>query len=161
MLEKVQQDEINHLYTFLYKPYIEELRTFGGSDGMTENVLRYNLCNTSMDAYIIEEEGEEVGFLIAERVSPPDIYRPMLFLIEFYIVHERRREGAGSKAFSELLGAIDTPIFFTVLPENEGASSFWRRQIALNGLIPVRPDPEQLSFAEGLQLFCFEKPKEK
>lgn len=157
MLRKVQQDEINRFYWELYRPYIAELFSFGGGDGMTESVLRYNLCNTPMDAYVIEMDGEEAGFLIAERVTPPDIYRPMTFLVEFGVKRKYRRRGIGTTAFSELLDGLDAPIFFIVLPKNEKAAAFWRRQVALNNLVPVKPDRRQIRFASGGHLFCFEK----
>lgn len=160
MLRKIQQDEINRFYWELYRPYIEELSRIGGSGGMTENVLRYYLCNTPMEAYVIELDKKEVGFLLTEEVSPPALSRQMLYLVEFGIVRKHRCRGIGSHAFSELLSALDTPIFFIVLPKNEKAAAFWRRQIALNNLVPVKPDSEQIRFAEGNQLYCFEKRRD-
>ena len=158
MLRKIQQDEIAGFYKELYRPYIEEIMSFGGSDGMSENILRNYLCNTPLEAYVIEDgDDEEVGFVITERVSPPDLYRPMLLIMEFYIKEVFRRRGIGTKVFTEILDGLDIPVFFTVLLENTGANAFWRRQIALNGLTPVRPDYSQVQYAKNQQLFIFRK----
>lgn len=157
MLRKISQDEISEFYKEMYLPYIEELKSFGGGDGMSESVLRYHLCNCPMSAYAITCDGEDAGFLITEEVSPPSIYTPMLFLVEFYVRKECRRKGIGQKAAEELIEGLDIPIFFTVLPKNEGAGAFWRRVIALNGLVPARPDAGQLRFAEGVDLYCYRR----
>ena len=157
MLRRIQQDEIDGFYKELYLPYIEELKYFGGSDGMSENLLRYNLCNTHMGAFEIVKAGKAVGFAITEKVAPPDIYIPMLFLAEFGIRKGCRRQGVGTAAFKEILSSLETPLFFTVLPKNKAASAFWRRQIAINELVPVSPDSGQIRFATGSDLYCFRK----
>lgn len=159
MLRRVTPAEIPYFYDTLYKPYIDELRQYGGCDGMTLSRLIYHLSHEPMEAYVFEVDGSDAGFVIREHVTGESLYVPMDYLIEFYVKREYRRRGIGTAAFAELLDDTDRPFFFTVLTLNESAAAFWRRQIALNDLRPVRPDPGQIRFAGDSQLFCLKKSR--
>ncbi len=159
MLRRVTPAEIPYFYDTLYKPYIEELRQYGGCDGMTLSRLIYHLSHEPMEALVFDVNGSDAGFVIIEHVSNEELYVPMDYIIEFYVRGDCRRKGIGSEAFSELLEMTDRPFFFTVLTLNESAAAFWRRQIALNDLRPVRPDPGQIRFAGNAQLFCLRKSR--
>ena len=157
MLREIKNGENDELYRGMYRPYIDELKSFGGGNGMSLDALEKYLDAAFMKLWAIESDGQDVGFILTEYVSEKNLYRPMLYIAEFYVAPGFRRRGIGSEAFTELLATTSDPVFFVVLNGNTPAEAFWRRQIGVHDLVPVRPDPRQIRFAGNEQLYCFRK----
>lgn len=78
----------------------------------------------------IVEGGERAGFAMV-RTSPdwPDASRSIASIVEFYVLPERRRAGAGRAAVEALLAEHrrrgTALVEAAVLRDNEGAKAFW------------------------------------
>lgn len=146
MVRKIYQDEIEHYYYALYRPYIEELKKVGGGDGMPLPLLTYHICQGDLEFFVFDEDK---GFALTEYVK----HLEMTFLMEFYVKPGYRRRGIGREAFNKM--DFRTPIFFTVFRANSTAMSFW--EVITEGWHDIEPTEEQVKFAKSSKLFCIER----
>ena len=76
--------------------------------------------NTEYDAYFFEEESAMVGYALVKNSCSP------LYLRQFFIGREYRKNHYGTKAFHALLEYLDVDsIDIEVLSGNEAGNRFW------------------------------------
>ena len=156
-LRELQKREIAGFIMDMYRPYIEELKPYGGGSGMATPDLVNDIVNKHLAVYIIEENSITAGFILTEPVGEAELYRPMLFISEFYVRPKYRKQGVGAAAFRTLLDKTSTPLFWTVLPKNIPAVKFWQKILRENPILPIKPDPGQIEFAGKSTLYCVEQ----
>lgn len=92
---------------------------------MTEEELFRRMkefLNTEYDAYFFQVNEEVVGYALVKNSCAP------LYLRQFYIDREYRRNHYGEQAFHELLKYLDiTMIDIEVLSWNEAGVRFWEK----------------------------------
>jgi predicted acetyltransferase len=85
------------------------------------------LSNPYLEAWLIEDRGELVGFaIVGHRPFPymsPDRQHK---LCEFFVLSAHRRRGVGRDAAARVFDLHQGLWELTVLPRNEGAHGFWK-----------------------------------
>ncbi len=131
------------LFREMYRNYTEELRSFEPKVPPfdTGEFRRSIRRNPSLFKYFISDPADGiVGFIILEKVVQM-IRKPAWFIVDFYILPEHRRKGAGTAAFEHFLKAYRGDFFLYILEKNGPALEFWGSCIKLNELTEIsRPD---------------------
>ncbi|PEN12805.1 GNAT family N-acetyltransferase [Longibacter salinarum] len=87
--------------------------------------------------YVVEADGDVVGFATAHRTAPPPIYesRGEVYLDEIYVQPDYRRAGRGKQLVEAVVAWSDRVhaerIRLSVLDLNRGARDFWEAQDAV------------------------------
>ncbi len=131
------------LFREFYQRYTEELRSFEPKvPPFDVNEFRHSIRrNPSLFKYFIMGPDEGiVGFIILQKVVQM-IRKPAWYIVDFYILPEKRRNGYGSAAFKHFLKAYKGDFFLYVLKKNAPALEFWGTSIKRFNLIEARrPD---------------------
>ncbi len=131
------------LFRELYRNYTEELRSYEPKVPPFNEIeyRREILRNPSLFKFFITDPKEGiVGFIILQKVVQI-IRTPAWFIVDFYILPEKRRNGAGTAAFEHFLKAYKGDFFLYILEKNAPAQEFWGTCIKKNELFEVsRPD---------------------
>ncbi len=149
------------LFREMYRNYTEELRSFEPKVPPFE-VKEYRRSirrNPSLFKYFITDPKEGiVGFIILQKVVQI-IRSPAWFIVDFYILPEKRRQGAGTAAFEHFLRAYKGDFFLYILEKNAPALEFWGSCFKRYDLIEVsRPD---VPVPENAILRFFERSRKR
>lgn len=80
-----------------------------------------HFINTDYRAYFFKHDEKVVGYVLVDTTKVP------LYIRQFFICREFRRQGLGSVAFRKLLEKLGTnAIDIEVLPWNECGKGFWK-----------------------------------
>lgn len=98
-------------------------------DELTRRMRR--MLGETWRAVVFESGGAPVGYMLY-RITTDDYdpERPEVFVGQFFIERERRREGMGREAFEQSVAdyfPVGSRITLEVLETNPGGHSFWRR----------------------------------
>ncbi len=115
------------LFQKLYRDYCDELKSFEPElpPFSVRDFRRSVLANMSLRKYFIMDENEGiVGFIILQQVVEI-IPKPAWFIVDFYILPDKRRKGFGAEAFNHFLRTSRGDFFLYVLEKNAPAQEFW------------------------------------
>ena len=95
----------------------------GSDNRMTLDGLEARMkgfLETDYDAYFFTENGDVIGYALVNTKAVP------LYLRQFFVCHEHRREHKGTEAFRMLMDALGTDtIDVEVLSGNGKGARFW------------------------------------
>lgn len=116
---KCSQDDIPQLAVF-NKQLIEDEKSDNPLSVSELEKRMENFLDTEYDAYFFEADSEIVGYALVKRTCSP------LYLRQFFICREYRKNHYGTEAFQALLGYLNVDsIDIEVLSGNEAGNCFW------------------------------------
>ncbi|WP_336775532.1 GNAT family N-acetyltransferase [Paenibacillus sp. MMO-58] len=109
------------LLAWLNKQLIEDE---GHDNAMTLSELKERMkhfMGTSYKAYLFEQGNKLVGYALVDHTRQP------LYVRQFFICRDQRRNGFGKLAFGKLAALLDADqLDIEVMYGNEAAYAFWR-----------------------------------
>ena len=108
------------LFLRLYRDYVDTLHEF-------DNTIVWDEISASQymwSAFFSMEDRTIQGFVITEEVCYK-LYSDLLYIAEFYIVPEARRQGVGLAAVRAITGKWHGDVFLYILNHNFAAKGFW------------------------------------
>jgi len=108
------------LFLRLAKDYIETLQKYDKAIVWDEVSMGHTIWNAK---FIVEDRTIQ-GFVISEEVSFV-VYDDAMYIEEFYVVPEARKQGVGKQAVKRLLENWNGDVFLYILHGNFEARAFW------------------------------------
>lgn len=146
----------------MFKDYHQTLKKYGKDDVVDFNVswkdLESNILNVpNFKVFLFKNTNNEpVGFVCLQDIKYNEYENDVaiLYISDFYIRQEYRRQGIGTYIINELIKQYGIRVWFWyVIKDNKPAIKFWNR-ISSTLLTPIVNSSCKVDGEDGLKAFC-------